>query len=116
MMNLYYWLTTALVSGFLLLSSGTYFFHKTTIDGVKALGFPQFFIVQLAVLKIFAALILLIPNIPMALKEWAYCGTMLFFLTALVAHISHKDSVGISVMLVILMGILSVSYVLLKKM
>jgi len=66
-------------------------------------------------LKIFAAVVLLFPNIPVVVKEWAYCGTMLFFLTALVAHVSHRDSVGISVMLVILMGVLSVSYVLLKR-
>ncbi len=105
-----YWISTILVSIFLLVSAYTYFFHKPTFEGVKALGFPGFFIYQLAILKIIAAIVLLVPASPLQLKEWAYCGVALFLVTALVAHIVHKDSVGISVMLVILMATLAISY------
>lgn len=109
-MKITYWISTIIICFFLLLSSYTYLFHKTTIDGVKKLGFPMFFITQLAVLKLIAVAIILIPNLPIQFKEWAYTGVMLFLITALVAHIAHKDSVSISIMLVMLMFVLAASY------
>ncbi|MEL6600103.1 MAG: hypothetical protein AAFR40_11310 [Pseudomonadota bacterium] len=50
-----YWLSTGGVSALLLLSAATYVFHQPTIDGVRALGFPDFFRIELAVLKLVAA-------------------------------------------------------------
>lgn len=58
-MKTMYWLTTVLLSLFLLWSAYTYFFSKATIEGVKELGFPDHFRIQLAVLKIIAVIILL---------------------------------------------------------
>jgi hypothetical protein len=106
-----YWISTFLTCLFLLFSAYTYFFSKPTFEGVKALGFPDFFIYQLAILKIVAVVVILTPTFPMYCKEWAYAGVMLFYITALVAHIVHKDSIAISIMLIILMIILSASYV-----
>jgi len=63
-MNAIYWISTSLVSIILSLSSYTYICHKGTIDGIKNLGFPDFFRIELAVLKILAVLVLMIPNIP----------------------------------------------------
>ena len=110
-----YWITTIIITGFLLLSSYTYFFSKSTIDGVRELGFPDFFRIELAVLKILAALILLIPGIPLMIKEWGYVGVGLFLLTALIAHIAHKDSWTISVLLVVLFSLLAASYYSMHK-
>ncbi len=110
-----YWISTTLICIFLLLSAYTYLFHKTTIDGVKKLGFPMFFITQLAILKLIAVVIILIPNVPTQPKEWAYAGVMLFLITALVAHIVHKDSFSISLMLVFLMFVLAASYYTMNK-
>ncbi len=115
-MKTIYWISTLITCAFLLLSTYTYVFHKATIDGVKALGFPGFFRVQLAVLKIFAVIILLLPNLPIAMKEWAYAGILLFFITAFVAHVAHKDSIGISILLVVLSAIAITSYHTMKKM
>ena len=111
MMKMTYWISTIIISAFLLVSSYTYFFNKPTFEGVKALGFPGFFIYQLAILKILTVVVILTPGIPMYIKDSAYVGVMLFLITALVAHIVHKDSFGISIMLVILMGILATSYI-----
>jgi hypothetical protein len=110
-MKMTYWISTILICTFLLISSYTYFFSKPTFDGVKALGFPDFFIYQLAILKIIAVIVILVPSIPMYAKDWAYAGVMLFLITALVAHIVHKDSIAISIMLVILMATLITSYI-----
>ncbi len=109
-MNLLYWISTGLISGFLFLSSYTYLFSDTTIKGVRELGFPDFFRWELAALKLLAGIILLVPNMHAIAKQWAYAGTFFFLLTALVAHVAHKDSIWITVLLLVLMSILFVSH------
>ncbi|WP_298475985.1 DoxX family protein [uncultured Maribacter sp.] len=114
-MKVIYWSSTAIISAFLFLSSYSYFFSKSTIQGIKNLGFPDFFRVELAVLKLIAAIILLIPLASTQLKEWAYAGVGLFLITALVAHIKHKDSIFIMILLLILLGILIISNIYMNK-
>ncbi|WP_299710993.1 DoxX family protein [uncultured Tenacibaculum sp.] len=110
-MNILYWISTVLISGFLLLSSYTYIFSSTTIEGIKSLGFPDFFRIQ----KTIAAFVLIIPNLPILLKEWSYVGTGLFLITAFVAHIAHRDSIFISLLLLILFLVLALSYMTFHK-
>ena len=86
-----YWISTGLVVLFLLLSAWSYLFHQNTIIGIQELGFPDFFRIQLAVLKIIAAIVLVLPMISAQAKEWAYAGVGLFLITAIVAHWAHKD-------------------------
>jgi len=104
-----YWFSTVAISCFLLISAYTYFFNDNTIQGLKELGFPDFFRIQLGVLKIFAAIILLTPQFPLFAKEWAYAGVGFFLITALVAHIAHRDSILISLLLIFLFLILILS-------
>lgn len=103
-----YWVSTILIGVILSLSAASYIFHGPTIQGVRELGFPDFFRIELAVLKILAVLILLLPSMPIQIKEWAYAGTALFFLTAIVAHIAHKDSIWIfllNIAFVVMLGV-----------
>lgn len=109
MMNTIYWISTILISAFLLFSSYTYFFSESTISGLRELGFPDFFRIQLGVLKVIAAIVLLFPKAPLYTKEWAYAGVGLFLLTALVAHIAHGDSIMISILLLVFFAILVIS-------
>jgi len=90
-------------------------FSKATIQGVRDLGFPDHFRLQLAILKVIAVIALLIPQIPIAYKEWAYVGAGLFFITAIVAHTAHKDPFFITVINLVLLGILVVSNIYLHK-
>lgn len=69
MIKMTYWISTILICAFLLINSYTYLFSKSTFEGVKALGFPIFFIYQLAILKVIAVIILLIPNVPVFVKD-----------------------------------------------
>ena len=108
-MNALYWVSTLIVSGFLLLSSYTYLFSQNTIEGIRDLGFPDFFRIQLAILKIFAVLGLLLTQVPSYVKEWSYAGTGLFIITAMVAHIVHKDSIFILIVLTLLLLLLGLS-------
>ena len=114
-MKVIYWSSTVIMSVFLFLSSYSYLFSKSTIQGIKALGFPDFFRIELAILKLLAAIILLVPFASLQLKEWTYAGVGLFLITALIAHIKHKDSIFIMLLLVILMGVLIISNVYMNK-
>lgn len=110
-----YWITTVLVSALLLLSTASYVFHQGTIEGVRALGFPDFFRLQLAVLKFAAAIVLILPVIPVVVKEWAYAGVALFLLTAIIAHLVHKDSFLITLVNLFFLGLLFTSRAYLHK-
>lgn len=114
-MKVIYWTSTALVSLMLAWSTYSYFFSKETIEGVKALGFPTFFRIELAVLKITAVVLLLAPQVPIQVKEWAYAGVGLFFVTAIVAHAAHKDPIWINLVNVFFIGLLIVSNIYLHK-
>ena len=110
-MTALYWGSTSLLCLFLALSAGSYFVSESTIVGVRELGFPDFFRVQLGILKLVAVLVLLLPQVPLPAKEWAYAGAGLFLLTALVAHVAHGDSIWLSVLLVAFMALLVASRV-----
>ncbi|KYG83040.1 hypothetical protein AWW67_06345 [Roseivirga seohaensis] len=114
-MKAIYWSSTVIISAFLFLSSYSYVFSKSTIQGIKALGFPDFFRIELAILKLIAAVVLLLPFAPIQLKEWTYAGVGLFLITALIAHIKHKDSIFIMFLLLMLMGILIISNIYMNK-
>ncbi|MEM9824076.1 MAG: DoxX family protein [Bacteroidota bacterium] len=79
------------------------------MEGVRDLGFPDFFRIQLGGLKIIAVIILLLPNIPTFVKDWGYAGVGLFLITAMVAHIAHRDSMMILILLLVLFAVLGVS-------
>jgi len=114
-MKIIYWTSTIIISLFLLISSYTYVFSKATIEGIKDLGFPDFFRIQLAALKLIAVFLLLLPFVPLQIKEWTYAGVGLFLLTAFVAHLAHKDGLAILILLLVLMAILCLSNVYLHK-
>ena len=113
--QLIYWISTSLLSVFVLWSAGSYFLSKPAIEGLRELGFPDFFRIQLGVLKLIGVVLLMAPHIPNRIKEWGYAGVGLFLITALVAHIAHGDSPAISALLVVVFAVLIVSNVYLYK-
>ena len=104
-------ISTGLICVFLILSAVSYIFHQATIEGVRALGFPDFFRIQLAILKIAASLVLMAPFIGMQVKEWAYVGVVLFLITAIVAHHVHDDPILFNMLNVLVFIVLITSYI-----
>ena len=91
-------------------SAASYLLHPPTIIGIRQLGFPDFFRIQLAVLKIIAVPVLLISAFPIPIKEWAYAGVALYLITAMVAHSAHKDPLILNLLNVVFFILLIVSY------
>ncbi len=114
-MKMTYWISTILISIFLLWSAFSYVYSKPAIEGFKELGFPNFFRIQLVILKVLAAIVILVPIVPIQVKEWAYAGIALFLITAIVAHMAHKDPLFITLINVVFIVILIISNIFLHK-
>ncbi len=55
-------------------------------EGIKHLGYPEYFGNALVVFKIAGVLLLIIPQMPKRFKEWAYAGFTFNFIFATISH------------------------------
>lgn len=106
-----YWASTGLFCAFLLLTSISYLTDPKFVDIFRHLGFPQYFRVELAIAKIIGVLILLIPQIPSRLKEWAYAGFGITLISGFVAHLNSGDPLGYIINVLFWFVLLVISYI-----
>jgi hypothetical protein len=79
-------------------------------EGIRHLGYPEYFGNALVIFKIIGVLALCIPLIPKRIKEWAYAGFTFDFLFATISH-AVIDGINFQTFFpLIILGILSVSY------
>jgi DoxX-like family len=52
------------------------------------LGFPGYFRIELSWMKVAGLAALLVPTVPVWLKEWAYAGFAITLVSAVIAHVS----------------------------
>jgi len=62
-------------------------------EGIRHLGYPEYFGNALVVFKVLGALILIIPQVPKRIKEWAYAGFAFDFIFAGISHFA-VDGMG----------------------
>ena len=105
-----YWVTTSVVSAMMALSAYAYITNPSVAEGFKHFGFPPYFRIELAIAKLIGAMVLLAP-VPGRLKEWAYAGFGITFISAFIAHTASGDPVANISGPVILFGVLIWSYV-----
>ena len=110
-----YWISTGVFSAFLFLTSISYFTDPKFIEIFKHLGFPQYFRVELGVAKIVGVLLLLIPKVPVRLKEWAYVGFGITIVSGAIAHFNSGDPLGYIINVLFFFIILIVSYIYWNK-
>ena len=106
-----YWGTTGLVSAMMLFSAFGYLTNPQMMEAFVHLGFPSYFRIELAVFKMIGAVVLLLPMIPAKIKDLAYFGFALTFVSAFIAHLSSGDPINVAIAPVIFLGILVVSYI-----
>lgn len=104
-----YYVTTGLMSFAMLFSSYAYLTKPELKEGFQHLGFPDYFRVELAIAKFFAAIALWLPV--RLLKETAYIGLSISFVSAFIAHIMVGDPIGNIMYPLVVLGILVTSYV-----
>jgi hypothetical protein len=88
---LQYQLMKGFISFFMLFSAYYSFSHAKDL---QMLGFPDYFRVELVIAKVIGAIVLLIPQTPLRVKEWVYAGFIITMISALTAHISTGDEIG----------------------
>lgn len=106
-----FWTTTILI--FLFEGVLPAFTSQTEMakEGIRHLGYPNYFGVALVVFKVVGTLILIIPSIPSRLKEWAYAGFTFDFIFAAISH-GAVDGMGSfeTYFPLVVLAILMVSY------
>ncbi len=83
---------------------------EIAVEGVRHLGYPDYFRVALNIFKITGVLILIIPQIPSRVKEWAYAGFAFNFIFATISHISVDGVTPLTFLPVVVFAVLIASY------
>jgi hypothetical protein len=110
-----YWVATGIIALLMVFSAYNYLTNPQMAEGFKHLGFSNYFRVELAVAKIFGALVLIIPAIPVRIKEWAYAGFGITFISASIAHASSGDAAAMAITPMVFLIILIISNIYLHK-
>ncbi|RRQ48989.1 DoxX family protein [Maribacter algicola] len=85
-------------------------------EGIRHLGYPEYFGNALVVFKVLGALALIIPQVPKRIKEWAYAGFAFDFIFASISHFAVDGMDFQSFFPLIILGILIASYLSLHKL
>ncbi len=109
-----YWIITIIALAVIILPS--YFAPREyLIQTTKSLQFPDYFPLELDILKIVGAVLILVPAIPTMFKEWAYVGFGILLLSASLAH-GVVDGFVKGVAPLVPFAILAVSYYYFRKL
>jgi hypothetical protein len=111
-----YWITTGLVGLAQSFAAFSYLTNPQITEGFKHLGFPEYFKFELAFAKIIGVLVLLIPQIPSRVKEWAYAGFGIVFVSASIAHAASGDATAQIITPIVLLAILITSNIYYHKL
>ena len=110
-----YWTTTGIISAMMLFSAFSYLSNPDMKLAFVHLGFPDYFRIELAVLKILGSLALILPMVPDKIKSFAYFGFALTFVSAFIAHTASGDPISAVAAPIIFLVILAVSYIFYNK-
>lgn len=105
-----YWTTTGIISAMMIFSAYGYFSNPDMKAAFVHLGFPDYFRIELAVLKVLGVLALLLPIVSDKIKSFAYFGFALTFVSASIAHSSSGDPISAVIMPIVFLVILAISY------
>src|SRR5262245_25136987 len=87
-----YWMTTGIVVLAMFSGGIAELAHRPeTIDGMKQLGYPVYFVMILGVWKLLGSVALVMPGFP-RVKEWAYAGIFFNMTGAAVSHLVCQDA------------------------
>ena len=111
-----YWISTVLIFLFEGVMPALTSNMQLAIDGIRHLGYPDYFRVMLTVFKVIGALVLILPFFKGRYKEWAYAGFGITFIAATVSHCVIDGMNFQSLFPMIIFAILAVSYYCYNKL
>jgi hypothetical protein len=104
-----YWLTTSIIC--LFASTAIFMNSKMAIEGTTHLGIPRWLGLEISIGQLIGLVLLIIPAIPARVKEWAYVGFGIMYISAGVAHIAIGDPLNNTIMALVFFGLLLASYI-----
>ena len=85
-------------------------------EGIRHLGYPEYFGNAIVIFKVMGVIVLLIPQVPKRIKEWAYAGFAFDFMFATISH-GAVDGIDVQTFFpLVFLGILVVSYIYYHKL
>ena len=111
-----YWISTGFIALFEGVMPALTSQTELAKEGIRHLGYPEYFGTALVIFKVLGVLVLVIPQIPKRVKEWAYAGFAFDFIFAAISH-GAVDGVDAQTFFpLIIFAILAVSYVYYHKL
>ena len=89
---------------------------KMAIEGATHIGIPRWLGLEISIGQLLGLVLLIIPAVPARIKEWAYVGFGILYISATVAHIAVGDPLGNTIMAIVFFGLLLVSYTSFHKL
>ena len=106
-----FWITT----GFIFIFEGIIpvltFNSDLAKEGISHLGYPSYFGPMIVGFRILGVLALVIPKIPRNVKEWAFAGFAIEFISASISNTAVDGFGFLSILPLIILGVLVISYI-----
>ncbi|MBD3583167.1 DoxX family protein [Flavobacterium selenitireducens] len=109
-LRIIFWVTTALIAIFEGVIPAFTSHTEMAKEGIRHLGYPEYFGTALVIFKIAGCLILIVPQFPKRVKEWAYAGFAFDFLFASISHFCVDGFGFFAIFPLIWLVILALSY------
>ena len=90
--------------------------YKMYTPDYDRMRLPHYLRSELVVAKLLGLVALVVPSVPLRVKEWAYAGFAIVLGSAVVAHMSSGDPIARSLEPVVFFGFLAASNVALHKL
>lgn len=110
MKTIIFWMATLVVAGMMVYTGYLYLTDEGMKGAFGRLGFPGYFRIELGIAKIVGAVVLLIPPLPNLIRQFAYFGFALTFVSACIAHLSIGDGFQALIRPLFFLGMLGISY------
>ncbi|MGN7811660.1 DoxX family protein [Flavobacterium sp. 22076] len=110
-----FWITTTIIFLFEGVMPALTSQTELAKEGIKHLGYPEYFGNALVIFKILGVLVLVIPSVPKNVKEWAYAGFGFDFIFASISHFAVDGINFQSFFPLIFLVILAISYIYYHK-
>jgi uncharacterized membrane protein len=83
---------------------------EMAIEGTKHVGIPRWLGLEISIGQLIGLVLLIVPAVPARIKEWAYVGFGILYISATVAHIAIGDPINNTLMAIVFFGLLLASY------
>ena len=114
--KLIFWIATIIIALFEGVMPALFSQTELAKEGIRHLGYPEYFGMTLVIFKILGVLALIIPQVPKRVKEWAYAGFAFNFIFATISHGAVDGINGETFFPLVIFGILAVSYIYSHKL